>query len=107
MGDKITRRQFIKATTGGATLLGLGGTNLLIQGCSKNKEYDLIISGGVVYDGLGNPGKEIDIAVKGDKIFLVGKPLLEKKAKRVIEARGKAVSPGFIEEFVSSQSSPS
>lgn len=97
MSDKISRRQFIKKTAGGVAFVGLGGYNLVIKGCSKNKEYDLIISGGVVYDGLGNPGKEIDIAVKGDKIFLVGKPLMENQAKRVIDARGKAVSPGFID----------
>ena len=67
---KISRRDFIKKSATGSLLLGFGSYNLLIQGCSKQKEYDLLISGGSVFDGLGNPGKELDIAVKGKNIFL-------------------------------------
>ncbi len=70
---KISRREFIKNSAKSTALLGVGGFSLLLKGCSKQKEHDLIISRGVVYDGLGNPGKEIDIAVKGDKILLLGK----------------------------------
>jgi N-acyl-D-amino-acid deacylase len=95
--DKISRRQFIKHSVKGTALLIPAASNILLQGCSKKKEYDLIISGGVVYDGLGNPGKETDIAVNGDKIFLLEKNLDKGKAKKVIEAKGLAVSPGFID----------
>lgn len=96
--ETISRRQFIKHTVKGTILIGAaGGYNLLLQGCSKQKEYDILISGGTVYDGLGNPGREIDIAVKGDKIFLLRKNLDKNKAAKVIEAKGMAVSPGFID----------
>ena len=95
--SKISRRSFIKKSLPAAVLLGTGGYNILIQGCAKNKEYDLVISGGTVFDGIGNPGKEIDLAVKGENIFLLKKNVDKSKAKRVIEAKGLAVSPGFID----------
>ena len=97
MKTKISRREFIKHSARGTVLLVPGGCHLLLQGCSKQKEYDLIISRGIVYDGLGNPGKELDIAVKGDKILLLGKHLNKGRAKKIIDARGLAVSPGFID----------
>ncbi|KPK83805.1 MAG: hypothetical protein AMS27_11855 [Bacteroides sp. SM23_62_1] len=58
---------------------------------------DLIISGGVIYDGLGNPGQDLDIAIKAGKIFMIGKNIDKDKAKNVIEAEGLVVSPGFID----------
>lgn len=64
---------------------------------SGKKEYDLLISDGIVYDGSGNPGIEIDVAIKGDMIVEIGKNLKKTKAKSVIEAKGMAVSPGFID----------
>jgi N-acyl-D-aspartate/D-glutamate deacylase len=58
-------------------------------------DYDLIIRGGTVYEGSGKPGYKGDVAVKGDRIAAVGK--VEGTAKRVIDATGKAVAPGFID----------
>jgi N-acyl-D-amino-acid deacylase len=95
--DKISRRQFIKNSIKGTALLVPTGPGLLLQGTSKQKEYDLVISQGIVYDGLGNPGKEVDIAVKGNKIFSLEKNPDKSKAKMVIEAKGLAVAPGFID----------
>ncbi|MDQ5987330.1 MAG: D-aminoacylase [Syntrophus sp. SKADARSKE-3] len=62
-----------------------------------DKEFDLIISGGTVYDGLGNSGQQADVAVSGDKICRIGLGLDKKKAKVVIEATDLVVSPGFID----------
>jgi N-acyl-D-amino-acid deacylase len=93
----ISRREFIKKSVKGTVVLGIGGGNLFIQGCSKQKEYDLIISGGTVFDGMDNPGREIDIAIIAERIVLLRKNLDKRKAKTVIEAKGLAVSPGFID----------
>src|SRR5437588_44409 len=57
--------------------------------------YDVVISGGTVYDGSGSPPFVGDVALKGDRIVYVG-PLAPGSASERVEARGKAVAPGFI-----------
>ena len=58
--------------------------------------FDLIIRGGTVYDGAGRPGIQADVAVSGGRIAAV-EPLPAARAARVIDARGKWVTPGFID----------
>jgi len=48
-----------------------------------------------VYDGTGGPGRRADVAIKGDRIAAVG-ALDAARAGRVVDARGLAVAPGFI-----------
>jgi N-acyl-D-amino-acid deacylase len=57
--------------------------------------YDIIIRGGTVYDGTGRPGIRADVGVRGDLIAEVG-DLRRATAQTVIDARGMAVAPGFI-----------
>ena len=57
---------------------------------------DVLIRGGAVYDGTGAPGVLADVAVRDGKIEAVG-ALAGAQAKRVVDARGKAVTPGFID----------
>jgi N-acyl-D-amino-acid deacylase len=57
--------------------------------------YSLLIRGGTVYDGSGSTPYVGDVAVKGDKIVYVG-PHAPGRAARIVDASGKAVSPGFI-----------
>ncbi|MCZ6890618.1 MAG: amidohydrolase family protein, partial [Gammaproteobacteria bacterium] len=57
--------------------------------------YDLVIRNGTVVDGTGTPGKQADVAVDGDRIAVVGK--VEQKGTREIDARGKTVTPGFVD----------
>ncbi|MCH7981443.1 MAG: D-aminoacylase [Proteobacteria bacterium] len=57
--------------------------------------YDLIVRGGTVYDGLGSAGVTADVAVNGDRIAAIG-DLASATATVEIDATGKAVSPGFI-----------
>ena len=49
MGNSITRRTFIKHSIAGAS----GATFLWCLGCSSNPDFDLILVGGLVYDGSG------------------------------------------------------
>ena len=59
-------------------------------------DYDLLIKNGLVLDGsLGSPIK-MDIAVTGDTIVKVA-PAIRGKAGRVVDARGRYVTPGFID----------
>ena len=57
--------------------------------------YSVIIRGGTIYDGSGGTPYVGDVALKGDKIAYVG-PHAPDGAARIIDATGKAVSPGFI-----------
>src|SRR5437867_11042060 len=59
-------------------------------------EYDLLIRNGRIVDGSGNPWFHGDVAIAGDKIVAVGR-VPEGKAKRVIDAKGLVVAPGFID----------
>ncbi len=58
--------------------------------------FDLIIRGGTVIDGTGGPGRSADVGITGGEIVAVG-DLKDKEAKRVIDAKGLAVSPGAID----------
>lgn len=56
---------------------------------------DVLIKGGTVYDGSGEPGRVADVGIRGDRIAAVG-PITNANAKNVIDAHGLAVAPGFI-----------
>lgn len=68
-----------------------------MAGMGPEKEYDLLIVNGLVYDGLGVPGVEACVAVKGDRIVKVSPSISPAAARRVIDARGRSVCPGFID----------
>src|SRR5688572_18027886 len=71
----------------------LAGSALAAQPASP--DYDVLIRGGTIYDGMGQPGFAGDVAIKSDRIVYVG-PQAPGTAGRTINAAGKAVSPGFI-----------
>jgi len=58
-------------------------------------DYDLIIRNSSIVDGTGAPARTGDIAITGERIEAVGD--ISGTAKREIDARGLAVSPGFID----------
>ncbi|HZS29273.1 MAG TPA: D-aminoacylase [Candidatus Angelobacter sp.] len=65
----------------------------------QNREspaYDIVIRNGRIIDGTGNPWYMGDVAIRADRIVAIGK-LQNAKAKRVIDATGMVVSPGFID----------
>jgi dihydroorotase/N-acyl-D-amino-acid deacylase len=71
---------------------------------SASNEFDVIIKNGSIVDGSGNPWVSGDIAIRGDRIAAVGK-LQDAHAKRVIDATGLVVSPGFIDMLGQSEAS--
>src|ERR1041385_4256846 len=58
-------------------------------------QFDLIIRGGTIVDGTGNPWFRGALAVQGDRVAAVGRVVGE--AKREIDASGLVVAPGFID----------
>jgi N-acyl-D-amino-acid deacylase len=58
-------------------------------------DFDVIIRGGTVYDGTGAEPRQIDVAIRGDRIAGLG-DFKSAKAKTVVDAKGLAVAPGFI-----------
>ena len=58
-------------------------------------KFDVIIKGGTVYDGTGEKPRVIDVAIRGDRIAGLG-TFSADQARAVIDAKGLAVAPGFI-----------
>src|SRR5882724_6942886 len=58
-------------------------------------DFDVIIRGGTAYDGAGSEPRQADVAIRGDRIAGVG-DFKSAKAKTVVDAKGLAVAPGFI-----------
>ena len=93
----MNRRDFIRTTAMGAAALGLSTS----PGCKlrvKNS-FDTIIKNGVIFTGDGKAPMEGDIAFRDGRIAAVGKDL-GTSAKTVLDAGRMAVSPGFIDIHV-------
>jgi len=58
--------------------------------------FDVIIRGGQVIDGTGAAAVRADVGIRGDRITAMGE-LTGQIARRVIDATGLIVAPGFID----------
>ena len=63
--------------------------------CAEAPVYDLVVTGGTVVDGTGSARRTADVAIRGDQIVAVAPGLVTRKARRVIDASGLVVAPGF------------
>ena len=71
---------------------------MFAQGQSRSPAsagFDVIIRNGTVYDGTGAEPAQADVAIRGDRVAGVG-DFKTAKARTVIDAKGLAVAPGFI-----------
>ena len=57
---------------------------------------DLLIRGGQLIDGTGSPGREADVSISTGRIVAI-EPRATRPARRVIDAQGQVVAPGFID----------
>lgn len=57
--------------------------------------HDVVITGGTVVDGTGAEPRRADVAIDGDRIVAVGD--VDGGARRRIDARGRYVTPGFVD----------
>ncbi|HET9408029.1 MAG TPA: D-aminoacylase [Candidatus Sulfotelmatobacter sp.] len=93
----MTRASFSSRSRGAnASTAKASGADTSADDAGANKAYDFVIQNGRIIDGSGNPWVSGDVAVRGDRIVKIGK-VDAAHAKRVIDARGLVVSPGFID----------
>jgi N-acyl-D-aspartate/D-glutamate deacylase len=57
--------------------------------------FDVVLTGGTMYDGSGAPGRRVDVGVRGDRIAGIG-DLAAAPAAAKVDVTGLAVAPGFI-----------
>src|SRR5499433_468171 len=77
-------------------LLSLAAAPGLAQRPPADPDYDVVIANGRIVDGSGNPWFYGNVAIKNGRIAEIGRfdPGL---GKRVIDAKGMVVAPGFID----------
>ena len=68
---------------------------LVLQSCNRPDHYSVIIRNGIVYDGNGGEPFLADIGINRDTIAFIG-DLKAAEADSIVDASGKAVTPGFI-----------
>ncbi|MHC9013159.1 N-acyl-D-amino-acid deacylase family protein [Stenotrophomonas rhizophila] len=71
------------------------GVSMLFAANAAAADYDLVIRGGRVLDGAGNPWVRADVAVKEGRVVQVGQ--VPGQGTREIDATGRYVSPGLID----------
>jgi dihydroorotase/N-acyl-D-amino-acid deacylase len=77
-------------------LLALFSLLVLASSMPAAQPFDLIIRHGHIIDGTGSPWYSGDIAIVNGRIAEIGQ-LADAPAKRVIDAQGRVVTPGFID----------
>jgi len=77
------------------SIFGIGRLALAADEKAAAEDFDVLIRGGWIYDGSGNPPRRADLGIKGDRIAAVG-DLAKATAKTVVDATDLAVAPGFI-----------
>jgi N-acyl-D-amino-acid deacylase len=75
----------------GALVLAAAGS-----GNAQGPLYDLVITGGMVIDGTGAPGRRADVGIKDGRVAAVGN-LPRTSGGDVLDASGLVIAPGFID----------
>ena len=96
-GDADRVRQLWEQSTDGGATWQTGFDGLYVRQSSAF-DWDVLIRGGTVVNGTGQPRFSADVAVRDDRIVRVSRePLDPGLAARVIDATGLVVSPGFVD----------
>ena len=99
----LNRREFSKYfVTGGAALLAPSslwpaGNPTASPQQPANQTFDLLIEGGTVIDPAQNIHALLDVAIKNGKIAEVSRDIPKERALKVVSAKEKIVTPGFID----------
>src|SRR5262245_58680020 len=60
-------------------------------------EFDLLVRGGKIVDGLRSPAHVGDLAVKDGRVAAIGEGIAPSRTRRVLDAHGLVVAPGFVD----------
>lgn len=101
MHGKISRRIIVKT----GSLAAVGSTLSTMQVSCSSKSFDVVIKGGTVFDGTGKPGFKADVGISADTVKAVASEISTGQARKVIDAEGLSVCPGFIDIHTHSDSS--
>ena len=63
---------------------------------------DIVIRGGMIADGTGKPAWKGDVAVREGRITAAGEDLSGLQARKILDAEGCIVAPGFIDSHAHS-----
>jgi N-acyl-D-amino-acid deacylase len=92
MSQPVSRRKFLES--GGRAALGFAV--LPFSSIRFSPSFDIVIRGATVLDGTGAPAWQADIGIVGDTITAIGSIGAE-QGRRVIEAAGLHLAPGFVD----------
>jgi len=87
----MDRREFLYR----GAILGAAGVQAPALRLSRLGAADTVLRGATVFDGLGAPGRVLDVAITGDRITQVGANL--PAGSEEIDLRGLALAPGFVD----------
>ena len=97
-----TRRQFLRRTVLGSLIFSLSdawSTALRAQD-QQDPDYDLIVKGGHVVDPSQKLSAKRDVAIVDKKVVHIAEDIASDRARHVLDARGKIVTPGLIDVHV-------
>ena len=92
---RATRRPLARVALAGALLTATFARAAAAQ--APSRALDVLITGAMVYDGSGVPGRTADVGMRGDRIVFVGRAPAGVTATQRIDAKGLIVAPGFID----------
>ncbi len=69
-------------------------------------QVDLLVRGGIVVDGTGADPYQADVAILGDRLEAVGTLPDDVGAREVLDASGRAVTPGFVDVHLHTDTAP-
>jgi N-acyl-D-amino-acid deacylase len=88
-------------------MLGLSGSLkqltllTLVCGLGAAQDFDLILQGGRIVDGMGNPWYRADLGIRNGRIAAIG-DLKDRAASQIVALREQTVTPGFIDMMAGS-----
>ena len=87
------RRTFVITSAASLVALRTGRAPAIV---TRQGAHDLVIRGGTLLDGSGEPGREADIAIAAGKISAI-EARITGRGSEEIDARGMVVAPGFVD----------